>query len=206
MKYWITKILNFGTAIYDGWAKHNLKENYHTLIELANLEGNEKVLDVGCGPGNLDLIIAGVLDKGSVSGIDLAPKMIETAKKKVQGYRMDYRVGDSTRLPYENNRFDAVFTCLIYHHLNYQEKNQTLKEIYRVLKPKGRYISLEFREFPSDVFHQTFLRLSVGDSGLMHGLHPTQLIKQNGFYPGEEIKGPCFGKHHRTSYRVLMKK
>jgi len=206
MKYWITKILNFGTAIYDGWTKHNLRENYHTLIKLADLKGNEKVLDVGCGPGNLDLIIAGVLDKGSVSGIDIAPKMIETAKKKAQGYRMDYRVGDSTRLPYENNGFDAVFTCLIYHHLNYQEKNQTLKEIHRVLKPNGRYISLEFREFPSDVFHQTLLRLSVGNSGLMHGLHPVELIKQNGFYPGEEIKGPCFGKHHRTSYRVLMKK
>ena|GEM_PF-5378112 len=47
MKYSITKILNFGAGIYDRWAKHNLREIYKRLTELADLKGNEKVLDIG---------------------------------------------------------------------------------------------------------------------------------------------------------------
>jgi ubiquinone/menaquinone biosynthesis C-methylase UbiE len=204
MKYSITKILNFGAGIYNRWARRNLEEIYKELIELADLKVNEKVLDVGCGPGNLDLMIFEVLDKGSVYGIDIAPKMIETAKKEAEGkrYDIDYRIGDSTRLPYKTNEFDVVFSCLIYHHLTYEEKGQTLKEIYRVLKPNGRYISFEFQEFPTDIFHRTFLRLFTGNSGILHGLYPTELIKQNGFFVEKEIKGQSLWKHHHTAYRV----
>jgi ubiquinone/menaquinone biosynthesis C-methylase UbiE len=131
MKYSITKILNFGAGIYDRWAKHNLREIYKILIELADLKGNEKVLDIGCGPGNLDLMIVEILGEGSIYGIDIAPKMIEIARKNAgeRGYDIDYRVGSSNELPYESEEFDVVFTCLMYHHLNYEEKNQILKEI-----------------------------------------------------------------------------
>ncbi|MBW2038564.1 MAG: class I SAM-dependent methyltransferase [Deltaproteobacteria bacterium] len=208
MKYSITKILNFGAGIYDRWAKHNLREIYKRLTELADLKGNEKVLDIGCGPGNLDLMIAEILDEGFIHGIDIAPKMIEIAREKAKerGYDIDYRVGNSTKLPYESCEFDVVFTCLLYHHLSHGEKDQTLKEIYRVLEPNGRYISLEFQEFPTDVFHRIFLKLSTGNSGIMHGLHPAELIEGNKFHTEKQIKGSPFWKHHHTSYRVLIKK
>jgi len=45
MNYWITKILNFGAAIYDRWAKHNLRKSYQELVELANLRGKEPNFD-----------------------------------------------------------------------------------------------------------------------------------------------------------------
>lgn len=174
MKYPITKILNFGSSIYDRWTKHYLREIYKKLIELVELNGNEKVLDIGCGPGNLDLMIAEILGEGSIYGIDISPKMIKIARKKAKarGYNIDYRVGNSTKLPYENEEIDVVFTCLVYHHLNYEEKSQTLKEIYRLLKQNGRYICLEFCEFPQDIFYRIFLKLFTGNSGIMHGLYP----------------------------------
>lgn len=207
MKYSITKILNFSTSVYDRWAKYNLREIYKEQIKLANLKGDEKVLDIGCGPGNLDLMIAGVLDRGSIYGIDVAPKMIETAKRKAKekGYEIHYRIGNSNKLPYENNEFDAAFTCLVFHHLNYEEKSKALKEIYRVLKSDGMYVSFEFQEFPRDVFHRIFLKLTR-NSGILHGLCPAELIEENGFYTEKEIKGQSFWKHHHTSCRVLKKK
>ena len=112
-------------------------------------------MDVGCGTGSLDLVLAEVLGKGSVYGIDVALKMIAIAKKKAakSGHKIDYKIGSSTSLLYEADQFDVVFTSLLYHPLDYQEKSQTLKEIYRVLKPKGKYVSAEFGQFPDDLFH-----------------------------------------------------
>ena len=207
MKYSITKILNFGAGPYDNWAKRNLEGIYRQLIELAELKGNEKILDVGCGPGNLDLMIAGILGEGSIYGIDISPKMIEIARKKAKGrgYDIDYRVGSSTELPYKSDEFDVVFTCLMYHHLNYEEKNQTLKEICGTLKTSGRYVCLEFQEFPPDGFHRVFLRFYAGNSGILHGLYPPELTEENGFDTKKEIKGPSFLKTHHTYYRVLTR-
>jgi len=219
MKYSITKILNIGAVIYDNWAEHNLSEIDKRLIELANLNSNEKVLDIGCGPGNLDLMANESLDKGSiypvrdqrscrVYGIDIAPRMIAIAKKraKEKGYEINYKLGSSTKLPYESEEFNTVFTCLLYHHLSYKEKIKTLKEIYRVLKQNGKYICFELGEFPKDGFHKIFLKLFTEDSGILHGLYPSKLIQENRFYVDKEIIVPSFLKHHYTSYRVLIKK
>lgn len=207
MKYSITKILNFRAGSYEKWARHDLKETYEKLIEFANLNGNEEVLDIGCGPGNLDLMIAEIVAEGSIHGIDIAPKMIEIASKnaKERGSDIDYRVASSIRLPYETGKFDIVFTCLLYHHLDYEEKTQTLGEIYRALKPNGRYICFEFCEFPTDVLHRVFLKLFAGNIGVLHGLYPAELIEKNRFHIGKEIEGPSFWRHHHTSYRVLIK-
>jgi ubiquinone/menaquinone biosynthesis C-methylase UbiE len=133
--------------------------------------------------------------------------MIEIARKNAEerGYDIDYRVGSSTELLYKSNEFDVVFTCLMYHHLNYEEKNQTLKEIHRIIKTGCRYVCLEFQEFPMDCFHRVFLRFYAGNSGVLHGLYPPELIEENGFYTEKEIKGPSFLKSHHTSYRVLTK-
>lgn len=208
MKHQITKVLNFGAGIYDKWAKHNLNEVYQKFIDLANLNGNEKVLNIGCGSGNLDLMIAEILGEGLIFGIDVAPKMIEIAKRKAnkQGYKIDYRIGGATNLPYENNEFDIIFTCLMYHHLTYEEKSETLNKIQRVLKQDGKYFSFELCGFPDDLFHQTFLKLFTGNSGIIQGLYPAEIIEKSGFYIDEEIKGPSFVKHHHTKYRIMIKK
>ncbi|MCK4428772.1 MAG: hypothetical protein KAU95_00230, partial [Candidatus Aenigmarchaeota archaeon] len=79
------------------------------------------------------------------------------------------------------------------------------KEIYRVLKPKGKYVCFEFQEFPTDFFHRIFLKLT-GNSGILHGLYPDKLIEESGFYTQKEIEGPSIAKHHNTTYRILIKK
>ena len=204
MTHLITKALNLNARIYDRWARNNLAEVYAKIVELAALEGGEKVLDIGCGPGNLDLMLAGFLEEGVVCGIDIAPKMIETATRKAKewNYSIDYKVGSSISLPYQDEEFDVAFTCLIYHHLTYKSKEETLREIYRILKPGGKYVSCEFGAFPQDIFHRAFLRFTR-DSGVLHGLYPDRLIAQGRFEVEREIEGPSLLKHHRTKYRIL---
>jgi ubiquinone/menaquinone biosynthesis C-methylase UbiE len=107
-------------------------------------------------------------------------------------------------LPYNRNEFDVVFTSLLYHHLDYEGKRRTLSEIYRLLKQNGRYISVEFVEFPKDFFHRMIIGLTRS-SGILHGVYPYELIEDAGFYFIDEIEGPALAGHHQTKYRVLGK-
>lgn len=214
--HFITRLLELGAGIYDPLLKLTLDEREFrgTLIQMAELKGNERVLDIGCGTGTLDLTIAEFLNDGYVWGIDISRKMIKQARRKVQrsGCKIKYQVGSSESLPYKSNVFNVVFSSLIYHHLTYEEKRKTLGEIHRVLKPTGRYVSAEFGRFPDDPLHRIFIRFTPVDSehlmgfthnsGILHGLYPPDLIETAGFYVVRQIDGPLLGGHHQVTYRL----
>jgi ubiquinone/menaquinone biosynthesis C-methylase UbiE len=208
-KHFITKLLDLGAGFYDPLIGLTLaeKEFREKLLELAHLKGNEKVLDIACGTGTFALMIAEALDRGYVFAIDISTRMVETAKKKAEqnNFKIDYKVGSSLELPYNSNEFDLVFTSLMFHHLDYGEKARTLCEIYRVLKPDGMYLSVEFGEFPTDVFHRAILGLTRS-SGTLHGIYPCRLMEAAGFYIDGEMEGPALAGHHKTKYRVLRKR
>ena len=140
----LTKITNFSAPFYDlifksfWWGHEN---NYRRqVIELMDLNGNESVLDMGCGTGTLTLMIAKKMNgKGSILAVDLAPRIIEIAKKKArkQGNHVEYRVASSLALPFDNGTFDVVVTSLLYHQLmSREERVKTVSEIWRVLRVK----------------------------------------------------------------------
>lgn len=205
-KHFITRLLERGAKFYDPILRlavdeHKLREKF---IELAKIQGNEKILDIACGTGNLDRIVAETLDTGSICGVDISPKMVEISRERAEevGYHIDYRVASSIELPYGDSEFDLVFTSLMYHHLDYEEKRKTLREIHRVLKRDGRYISVEFGEFPDDGLHR--IMAAKASSGMLHGLHPSELIGEAGFRIASEIAGPILKRHHDTKYRILI--
>lgn len=206
--HWITKVLDFGAGVYDPLLRATVNEQQfrEKLIELAQLKGGERALDIGCGTGSLALMVAEILSSGSVCGIDISSKMVDRARSKSErtGYMIDFRVGNSTDLPYQDGEFDVAFTSLMYHHLDFEEKRATLGEIHRVLKQGGRYVSLEFDEFPKDLLHRLVLRFTRC-SGVLHGMYPYELIEDEGFIVAGKTDGPALAGHHRTAYRVLKK-
>ncbi len=100
----------------------------------------EKVLDVGCGAG-LDLIIASQMTgpSGKVFGIDLVPKMAENARNNIKSaglVKCEVNENGSESLPFRDNEFDVVISNGALYLSPLKEK--TFREIYRVLKPRGR--------------------------------------------------------------------
>jgi len=117
-------------------------------IELAQIKPGEKVLDVGCGTGDLTLEakkLAG--STGEVHGIDASPNMIEQAQGKVakSGVDVSFQVGLIENIEFPENQFDVVLSSLMMHHLPDDLKRAGLAEIYRVLKPGGRLLIVDMQ-------------------------------------------------------------
>lgn len=110
------------------------------------------VLDVGCGPGQIPIMIASRWPKAGVTGIDAAPHMIEQARKNaaasgaLNAYFEVFRVAkDSadTRLPFGAGLFDVVTCNSVVHHL--ADPVAAFNEIARVAKPDGAVLIRDLR-------------------------------------------------------------
>ncbi|MFC5558485.1 class I SAM-dependent methyltransferase [Ureibacillus thermophilus] len=120
-------------SLYD--AKHSFVSAFgDSLVKVLTLKKGEKILDVGCGTGDLACQMA---DAGAkVVGIDSSEKMIAKAKEKYP--HLSFYVKDVTQLDF-HNEFDAVFSNAVLHWVRQPEK--ALKNIYTSLKKGGRFVA-----------------------------------------------------------------
>ncbi|MBY4274010.1 methyltransferase domain-containing protein [Rhodococcus fascians] len=99
-----------------------------------------RALELGCGTGFflLNLMQAGIADKGSVT--DLSPGMVKVALRNAEhlGLDVDGRVADAETIPYDDDTFDLVVGHAVLHHI--PDVEQSLREVLRVLKPGGRFV------------------------------------------------------------------
>ena len=193
----VNKVLDVSAALglYDWWARGSLGEVHGTLVALANLHGDEEVLDVGCGTGILTSCLIQASDGIVVCGLDAGSHMIKAAEKRMQRHRhrVEYRIGTATRLPYSDGRFDVVVSCLLFHLLQGPEKELALREIFRILRPGGKYVCAEFETVP------------VGFVGRHLSAYPGDLIETVGFDIDVQLTGPCITKRRPVVYRVLVR-
>lgn len=113
---------------------------------LGNIRKGETVLDLGSG-GGIDCFIAAkkLGRNGKIIGVDMTDEMVEAATRNAQkvaevlGYNVvEFRKGNIMALPAEDNSVDLVISnCVI--NLT-EDKTQVLEEIFRILKPGGRFI------------------------------------------------------------------
>ena len=112
----------------------------HWLAEQISLPDGSRILDIGCGTGLLTARIARRHPQLEVIGIDASRPMIEVAKRKRSSSNCHFRQALGEDLPYAEASFDLVTSALFFHHIDCALKQQTLKEIRRVLKPKGELL------------------------------------------------------------------
>ena len=130
-RFVMTKIFTVGNADLNNFAKDCL-----------DLKQDDRVLEIGFGPGKLINQIAQIVTEGKVEGIDFSETMITQAKKLNESYIASNRVtlhkGDSEILPFSDNTFDKICSAnTIYF---WKDPASNLKEIYRATKPGGKVV------------------------------------------------------------------
>lgn len=112
-------------------------------LERLSIQEGESVLEIGFGSGHcLNRIAQSVGNKGKAYGIDISSGMLQVTKRRLEKAQTIHRVelccGDATKLPYDDNTFDAVFMSFTLELFDTPEIPKALEEIKRVLKPNGR--------------------------------------------------------------------
>ena len=118
-------------SIFTPWAER--------LVEHANLQEGDRVLDVGCGTGIVARRAAAHIgEQGTVIGIDINEEMLEVAKTVASDLTptVEWRQGDATALPFPDEAFDAIFCQQALQFVD--DPAVALREMHRVLAPNGR--------------------------------------------------------------------
>jgi SAM-dependent methyltransferase len=119
----------------DGFTDGADPEYVEQIIPLAveELAGCHKVLDLGCGDGQIARALAA---QGSdVLGVDPTQLHIDVAIERGGGPR--YLLGGATKIPADDETFDAVVACLVFEHID--QMDEAMTEVARVLKPNGQF-------------------------------------------------------------------
>ena len=112
-------------------------------LQLLSVTPGEVVLEIGFGTGySLKEIANSVGENGRAYGIDITPQMLEITRKRLRKAGLTDRVelyeGDAKSMPYQDNKFDAVYMASTLELFDTPDIPRVLKEIKRVLKPGGR--------------------------------------------------------------------
>jgi len=118
------------------WAFYVEATTRETLRRLP-LNAASRVLDVGCGTGELLRRIRANVPDALLAGLDPVPEMLDVAREKLSGHD-DLRVGYADRLPWNAGTFDVVVSCNMFHYIS--EPLRALREIARVLRPTGALV------------------------------------------------------------------
>ncbi|MGB6192722.1 MAG: methyltransferase domain-containing protein, partial [Terracidiphilus sp.] len=103
------------------------------VVEWLAPQSGERILDLGCGDGQLTLRLAA--SGASLQGVDASPEMAAAARAR--GVAVD--VAGAELLPYADATFDAVFSNAALHWV--RDHDAMMREVHRVLRPRGRFVA-----------------------------------------------------------------
>jgi ubiquinone/menaquinone biosynthesis C-methylase UbiE len=113
---------------------------HRELLDQAAPVNGQRVLEIGCGTGNVLRELTGRTRGLDLTGIDPDPDALRRARRKAAraGAAIDYRQGYAGDLPFDDGSVDVVLSSLMLHHLDEPGRDQALREAWRVLRPGGR--------------------------------------------------------------------
>ncbi len=126
-------------------------------IRLLKQDQPKLILDIATGTGDF-AIEALALNPDKVIGVDISEGMLEVGRKKLVKKGLDHRIelqtGDSERLLFDDNKFDAIIVAFGVR--NFENLEKGLKDMYRVLKKGGKVVILEFSKPKTFPFKQVY--------------------------------------------------
>ncbi len=116
-----------------------MKRVYDALIAQAELADAHRVLEIGCGTGNLIIRAKRAHPQVEAVGSDPDPRALDRAQRKAHALSgIRFERGYAQHLPYADGEFDRVLSSMMLHHLDDDAKTAAAAEVFRVLRPGGR--------------------------------------------------------------------
>ena len=114
------------------------------LLNMMSPSSNKKLIDVACGTGDIAKLFLNYVDKDSqITCVDPNKGMVKKGKEKLVKFKnLNWIIAPAEKLPFAKNSFD--FYTISFGLRNTKNLDKALSEAYRVLKPGGRYLCLEF--------------------------------------------------------------
>lgn len=152
LETWGPALMNLGYFPFPGWTSSlnvliNLEWAQRQLvfrsIELLQLQPEQRVLDVACGRGKSSFILHCLQPTASITGMDLLPHNVRVAETLfTQLNNLSYVCGDAGDIPFPDGTFDRLMCIEAAFH--FPDRAQFLREAYRVLRPGGRMVVVDF--------------------------------------------------------------
>ena len=132
------------------------------LIQLMNPSKEKKLIDVACGTGDLGkLYLDSVGVNQKILCVDPSKDMVKKGKSKLKKYKnIKWIIASAENLPVPDNSFD--YYTISFGLRNTKNLNKALSEAYRILKPGGRYLCLEFSKIENsnlNFFYKNYSKL-----------------------------------------------
>lgn len=157
----LDKDLEWGFPEYHANSREQFAKNREIrkfLRPIFNLQGNEIILDLGCGIGTLGKLIAPFLkNNGVIIGIDKSPELIKFGNEHwARRASIRLEVGNAYNIPYSDNFFDVVASFGLFEYIS--NLKQVLSEVMRVLKHPGKLITIQVnvKEFNLSPWHPKY--------------------------------------------------
>ena len=115
----------------------------------------QNCLDIGCGTGKQISLLPSDIN---IIGIDLSSAMLKIADKQAPGKCMQ---GDAVNLPFEDDKFDLIISQFALHEKDMDTINAELKEVSRILKPKGKFLIVDFDHPCKLTYYAKFLKWGI---------------------------------------------
>jgi demethylmenaquinone methyltransferase/2-methoxy-6-polyprenyl-1,4-benzoquinol methylase len=144
----LNRFLSAGIDV--GWRKKAIKE-------LKSITP-KTVLDVATGTADVALLTEQILKPTEIVGIDISDGMLSFGREKIKAKGLEHTItllnGDSEHIRFNNDYFDAI--TVAFGVRNFQDLSKGLREMYRVLKPGGKVVILEFSKPSAAGFKQLY--------------------------------------------------
>ncbi len=133
-----------------------------SLLNIMNPSDKQKLIDVACGTGDIAKLFLKHVSKSShLTCVDPNKGMIKKGKEKLSEFNnINWIIAPAEKLPVTNNKFD--FYTISFGLRNTKDLNKSLSEAYRVLKPGGRFLCLEFSKIQNttlEIIYRNYSRI-----------------------------------------------
>ena len=127
---------------YDRRWRSYVEVTLHAVADSVRFRGNERILDIACGTGELERLLLAHWPGLQIVGTDISLGMLRQASVKQANRRASWVQAEAARLPFPDQLFDCALCANSFHY--FRSPRQALREARRVLRPHGLFVLVDW--------------------------------------------------------------